>query len=156
MHFIVKPAVTQRRAELTPAQRGSSLFSEAPTVLGRILRRGQSMTITEEQMKLNESQLKRLFDAHAIDIFRVEGGKEISLRDDKKAQDKMLEDVRQELKKEEAPPPEPPKAEEPPPPAPEEPAAAPEPEKAPEVKAEDPVPVADAVEVKPVSKKGRR
>lgn len=68
MKYEIKPAVSQHRQHLTPAQRTSSLFSETPTVLGKVLRRGQSMTVTEEQMKSNESILRRLVEAGSITV----------------------------------------------------------------------------------------
>lgn len=68
MHYVIKPVVTQHRTNLSHAQRTSPLFSETPVVLGKTLRRGQSMVISEEQMKANEAHLKRMVDAGSITV----------------------------------------------------------------------------------------
>jgi hypothetical protein len=53
---------------LTVAQRTSSAFSESPTVLGRILRRGQKMEATPEQFEANKHRLLTLAKAGSIHI----------------------------------------------------------------------------------------
>lgn len=68
MKYEIKPAVSQHRQHLTPAQRTSSLFSESPTVMGKVLRRGQSLVVTDKDMAHHENQLKRLIDAGSITI----------------------------------------------------------------------------------------
>lgn len=54
---------------LTPTQRSSSLFSEEPVVLGKVLRRGStSIFVPVEQFELNKVSLQRLEKAGSIVI----------------------------------------------------------------------------------------
>jgi hypothetical protein len=80
MHFVVAPKVKAGRNELTTAQRTSSFFSETPRVAGQILRRGQSIVLSEAQLKLNELHLRRMMLAGAIEITAVlDSGQKIPL-----------------------------------------------------------------------------
>lgn len=57
--------------QLTPAQKGSSLFAEEPVVLGKVLRRGsRPMRISAADYKANEVKLLALEKAGAILIKR--------------------------------------------------------------------------------------
>lgn len=83
MHFEITASQQAIRQNLTPAQRNSSLFSEAPRIGGRTLRRGQMLKFDESQFKANEVIIKRLFDAGAIEIVHVVGDKRANLRTQK-------------------------------------------------------------------------
>lgn len=121
MHFEITASQQAVRKPLTSAQRNSSLFAEAPRIGAVTLRRGQVLKFDRDQMKQHEVMLKRLFDAGAIEIFRVDG----KLREDLRALEKdreeervVMNDVRKELRAEDArqkeeikaPPPSAPKA----------------------------------------------
>jgi hypothetical protein len=57
--------------QLTPAQKGSSLFAEEPVVLGKVLRRGsRPMRISAADFKANEVKLLALEKAGSILIKR--------------------------------------------------------------------------------------
>ena len=118
MHFEITASLQSLHKPLTTAQRNSSLFSEAPRLAGKTLRRGQVMRMSEAEFRTNEVMAKRLFDAGAIEIVVVDGDHREDLRTKgmSKAEPKPAP-------KAPPPPPEPPKAETkeelPPPPPPE-------------------------------------
>ena len=107
MHFEITASQQAIGKQLTPAQRNSSLFSEAPRIGAVTLRRGQVLKFDKGQMKQHEVMLKRLFDAGAIEIVQVDGKERTPLREAMKRNEAVLKDVREELKKEEPPPPPP-------------------------------------------------
>lgn len=97
MHWIIKPAVTAIRTNPTPQQKNSSLFSEAPVVAGKTLRRGQSIVLDEAGMKLHENHLKRLLDAHAIVVTRVDSdGKEFPVQVEEPKPTSIAADLKKE------------------------------------------------------------
>lgn len=99
--FVVTGAMTAVRKHLNTKQRTSSYFNEAPVVLGKTLRRGAKVKLTSTQMKLNEIPLKRLFEAHAIEIYRVdEAGELVSLRESMEEHEQALKDSRYESENE--------------------------------------------------------
>lgn len=62
--------------QINPAQRMSSLFSEAPAIAGKVLRRGTSLVLTEVQYLANKSKISMLEKAGAIKVeLLVDGGK---------------------------------------------------------------------------------
>jgi len=156
MHFEITASQQAVRKPLTTAQRNSSLFSEAPRIGATTLRRGQVLKFDESQMKQHEVMLKRLFDAGAIEIVRVDG----KVREDFRALEKdreeervVMNDVRRELQAE--------GKEEPPAPPPSAPKAAPvvvEPPPAPEPVPEAvvPAPVVVAPEPAPVQEEAAK
>lgn len=87
MHYEITASTQAVRKEMTTAQRKSSLFAEAPRVGATTLRRGQVLKLSPEQFAHRELSLKRLFLAHAIEIFRVEGKSRFSMRDQKRSVD---------------------------------------------------------------------
>jgi len=93
MHYEITASTQAVRTEMTTAQRKSSLFAEAPRVGAITLRRGQVLKLTPEQFAHRELSLKRLFLAHAIEIFRVEGKSSFSMRDQKRAIDPSPKEV---------------------------------------------------------------
>lgn len=81
-HYVVTPALTAVRKGLNMIQRKSSFFSEAPRVMGKPMRRGARLVLTEAEMKMNALHIGRLHKNHAIEIHRVgENGTEVDLRD---------------------------------------------------------------------------
>lgn len=80
MHFEITASNQAIRKPLTTAQRNSSLFSEAPRIGGKTLRRGQTIKFDETQFRANEVMLKRLFDAGAVEIVQVDGKSRNDLR----------------------------------------------------------------------------
>lgn len=77
MQYKIETATGTIRTNPTHAQRTSALFSEAPIIGGRILRRGQSIILSELQMKHGEIQLQRLLSAGAIKITPIASLEEI-------------------------------------------------------------------------------
>lgn len=133
MHYEIAAAVQSVGKQLTPAQRSSSLFSEAPRIGSKTLRRGQSTKFSEAEMKASEVIIKRLYDAHAIEIYRVDGDRRVSMRDQKNSApaEPPKKVAPPAVITPEAPPVAPPAPPEPPP-APPEPVQAAEPEAIPE------------------------
>jgi hypothetical protein len=81
-HYVVEAALQTVRKSLNSHQRNSSMFSEAPRVGGKTLRRGVKLALNETQMKVMDLQLRRLHKAHAIEIYKVdEDGKQTNVRD---------------------------------------------------------------------------
>lgn len=80
MHFEITASVQSVGRQLNATQRGSSHFSEAPRIGHRTLRRGQVLKFSEADMKANEYVLKKLFEAHAIEIVQVQEGMRTSFR----------------------------------------------------------------------------
>lgn len=99
MHFEISASIQAIHKHLTTAQRNSSLFSEAPRIGVKTLRRGQVLNFSEAEFKAQEVQIKRLFDAGAIEVFMVEGHHRTNLRTVKK------EELVQDTAKVDAPPP---------------------------------------------------
>ena len=97
MHFEITASLQSLHKQLTPAQRNSSLFSEAPRLAGKTLRRGQVMRLSEAEFKTNEVMAKRLFDAGAIDIVMVDGDHREDLRTKKSVKGKIPEERRGEI-----------------------------------------------------------
>ena len=109
MHFEITASLQSLHKPLTTAQRNSSLFSEAPRLAGKTLRRGQVMRMSEAEFKTNEVMAKRLFDAGAIEITMVDGDR----REDFRTREKLF---KQNLSSKEVSPKEPPPPPPPPPP----------------------------------------
>ena len=84
MHFEITASQQTIRKPLSSAQRNSSLFSEAPRVGGKTLRRGQVLKFTKEQFEQHKVMLKRLFSAGAIEIVHVDGESRHDFRDEEK------------------------------------------------------------------------
>jgi len=80
MYFEITASQQTVRKPLTPTQRRSSLFSEAPRIGATTLRRGQVMRLDQDQFKAQESVIKRLFDAGAVEISMVDGDKREDFR----------------------------------------------------------------------------
>ncbi len=97
MHYEIEAAVQAVGKQLNPAQRASSHFSEAPRIGHKTLRRGMALRFTEEEMKASELTIKKLYNAHAIEIYRVDGDSRVSMRD-------QMAGKAPEPKKKEAPP----------------------------------------------------
>lgn len=81
MHYEIEAAVQSVGKQLNPAQRASSNFSEAPRIGSRTLRRGMALKFTEAEMRASEVTIKNLYNAHAIEIYRVDGDSRVSMRD---------------------------------------------------------------------------
>lgn len=67
--YTISLGLGRRSQQLTRAQKSSSLFSEEPVVLGKVLRRGMPpRKITAEQFEANKIKLTRLAEAGSIII----------------------------------------------------------------------------------------
>lgn len=66
--YIVKSSLNAITKQLSVAQRTSSLFSEAPLIAGKILRRGVSIVLEEAQYLLFKSKLDAMVKAGAITV----------------------------------------------------------------------------------------
>lgn len=74
--YEIKSAVGAIRQQLTVAQRTSSLFSEAPQIGGKILRRGVSLILEEAQYLFLKSKIDAMVKAGAVTVTVVgEDGK---------------------------------------------------------------------------------
>jgi hypothetical protein len=98
MHFEITPAMTAVRKALTPTQRTSSRFSEAPRIGAKTLRRGQKLVLKVEDLtKPVVLQLRRLFTAGAIEIHQVsDAGRRMKITDFDAAP-QMTDEEREEL-----------------------------------------------------------
>jgi hypothetical protein len=87
----VTASVKAVRKELSVAQRASSHFSEAPMVAGKVLRRGTTVKLSEQQASRLQRKLMMLHKAHAIDISIVyPDGRKVSMDDERWPHFKML------------------------------------------------------------------
>lgn len=85
-YYVIEPALKATRQNLTMAQRNSSMFSEAPRIMGKTLRRGSKLLLSDAQMNQNALHIGRLYKAHAIEISEVqEDGSTVSMREMEKA-----------------------------------------------------------------------
>lgn len=91
LKYIISSALDQVSKQLNLAQRTSSLFSEAPTIAGKILRRGVSITMTEAQYLGMKSRIDALLKAGAITVKMVgsDGKVTVSVDTDPKADLKL-------------------------------------------------------------------
>lgn len=64
----ISPLVSQLNKKLSTAQRMSSLFSEAPIVAGKILRRGTEIVLNELQYLQQKSKINVLVNAGAVKV----------------------------------------------------------------------------------------
>ena len=71
MHFEISAAQQTLYKSLTTVQRNSSLFSEAPRVAGKTLRRGQVLRLSKEAFQTAEVEIRRLEKAGSIVIHQV-------------------------------------------------------------------------------------
>ncbi len=82
MHYEITPAHGTVRKQLNATQRGSSMFSFAPRIGTKTLRRGQKLKLEQEEFLRSLQTIKQLFNAQAIEILavdKVQGSK--TLRD---------------------------------------------------------------------------
>ena len=70
MHYEITSAVKPGVA-LTSAQKNSSLFSEAPRIGTKTLRRGTILKLSDAEFKHHEIRIKRLLDAGAVEVKTV-------------------------------------------------------------------------------------
>jgi hypothetical protein len=70
MHFEITSSIKPGK-QLTPAQKNSSLFTEAPRIGTKTIRRGQTIVLSKEEFQFHEVVIKRLVLAGAIDIKTV-------------------------------------------------------------------------------------
>jgi hypothetical protein len=109
MHYEIEASIYSAAGQLSVAQRTSPFFTDCPVIGAHILRDRTPLKLDEKGMKKFEKDIKRLYEAHAIEIFEVEGGKRRSLRE------MMKNGKKPEPKTEVSPPavivPEPPKEE---------------------------------------------
>lgn len=66
--FSISAAFSQFGEQLSKAQKNSSLFSEAPVIAGKVLRRGVSIVLSEVQYLAQKAKLDALVKAGAITI----------------------------------------------------------------------------------------
>ena len=71
MHFEISAAQQTLYKPLTTVQRNSSLFSEAPRVAGKTLRRGQVLRLDKEAFRAAEVEIRRLEKAGSIVVHQV-------------------------------------------------------------------------------------
>jgi hypothetical protein len=64
----ISAAITALGKQLNVAQRTSSLFSEAPVIAGKVLRRGTEIFLNEAQYIAQKTKINTLLDAGAIKI----------------------------------------------------------------------------------------
>lgn len=64
----ISAAVNQLGKQLTSAQRRSSLFSEAPVIAGKVLRRGIEIILTEAQYLAQKTKIDAQFKAGSINV----------------------------------------------------------------------------------------
>lgn len=108
MHFEITASLQAGSRQISTAQRKSSLFSEAPRIGAKTLRRGQVLKLSEAEFKASEVAIKRLYDAHAVEVCRVDGDHREDFR--KREQDWKASQASRNIpkiapKKEEVPPP---------------------------------------------------
>ena len=70
--FVIKSPLGAVRSELSTAQKKSSLFSEAPVIFGKILRRGTEIVVSEAQYLANKSKVDALINAGSI-VMSIKG-----------------------------------------------------------------------------------
>ena len=66
--FVIKSTLGPIRSELTTAQKKSSLFSEAPMIFGKILRRGTEIVVSEAQYLAQKAKVDALINAGSISL----------------------------------------------------------------------------------------
>lgn len=70
-HYEISSAIHPGK-QLTPAQRTSSLFSEAPRIGTTILRRGKILKLSEAELHIQSLQIKRHLASGSIEIYQVD------------------------------------------------------------------------------------
>jgi len=77
--FKIKSALSSLNKQLSAAQRSSSLFSEAPVIAGKILRRGAEIVLTEAQYLSQKAKIEMSLKAGAITVEVLGDGGKLSV-----------------------------------------------------------------------------
>ena len=88
--YAISALVDQFNKQLSLKQRASSLFSEAPVIAGKVLRRGVEIILTEAQYLQHNSKITVLLNAGAIKVRVIEEGGKVRIEKAEADQDAPL------------------------------------------------------------------
>ena len=71
MHFEIEASIHSGK-QLTYVQRTSPFFTDCPQIGRHVLRNRDPLRLSREEFNHHELEIKRLYDAEAIEIFQVE------------------------------------------------------------------------------------